>query len=159
MTTHLAGADLAAEIGQIVTTVFATMLGMDAAPAEQEWKSGTEKVTATVHLGGEWNGAIVLETSRKQACRLTARMLGGEPVEMVDNDVRDAMGELANMIGGNLKTVLCPTGTLSLPMVIDGSDYSFRVVHGSSIDRHAFASEEGFFWVTSVTMPALSSHR
>jgi chemotaxis protein CheX len=67
---------------------------------------------------------------------------------MVDDDVRDVPGELANMIGGNMKSILGQGIQLSMPSVVDGGDYSVRVC-GVAVRRQlAFESTEGFFWVT-----------
>ena len=39
----------------------------------------------------------------------------------------DAAGELANITGGSVKTLLAPTCSLSLPSVVMGRDYEFSV--------------------------------
>ena len=43
----------------------------------------------------------MFECTRDQACQLAGRFLAMDPPEAVDDDVRDMLGELANMIGGN----------------------------------------------------------
>jgi hypothetical protein len=58
------------------------------------------------------------------------------------------LGELANMIGGNLKCVLTRGIRLSMPSVVDGSDYSLRVCGAEIRERLAFGCAEGPFWVT-----------
>ena len=63
-------------------------------------------MTSAVQLTGEWNGAVLLECDRGQACRFAARFLSIDLPDAVDDVVRDVLGELANMIGGNLKCVL-----------------------------------------------------
>jgi len=49
--------------------------------------------------------------------------------------VRDALGELANMLAGNLKSVLPSGVVLSMPSVIEGSDYSLRICGKRLIER------------------------
>jgi chemotaxis protein CheX len=44
-------------------------------------------------------------------------MWGQGPAELGSREVYDAWGELVNMVGGNLKALLPPPGTLSLPHV------------------------------------------
>jgi chemotaxis protein CheX len=68
----------------------------------------------------------------------------------VDDDVRDVMGELANMVAGNLKCLL-PRGTgLSLPSVVEGSDYTLRVCGVHAVERMVFSSATGLFRITLI---------
>jgi CheY-specific phosphatase CheX len=60
------------------------------------------------------------------------------------------MGELANMIGGNLKSVLPRGASLSMPSVVEGSKYSVRVCGANRNKRMSFESPDGTFWVTLV---------
>jgi CheY-specific phosphatase CheX len=62
--------------------------------------------------------------------------------------VRDVLGELVNMIGGNMKCVLTRGIQLSMPSVVDGSDYSLRICGAAVRERLAFRCAEGAFWVT-----------
>jgi chemotaxis protein CheX len=71
-----------------------------------------------------------------------------EPPESVDDDVRDVLGELANMIGGNMKCGMTAGVKLSMPTVLDGSDYDLRVCGSQVQERLAFECAEGSFWVT-----------
>ena len=61
------------------------------------------------------------------------------------------MGELANMIGGNLKSVLPKGVTLSLPCVMEGKNYSFHVCKVNESFKIAFGGAHGTFWVTIFT--------
>ncbi len=76
------------------------------------------------------------------------------PPVAVNDDVRDALGELANMLAGNLKSVWPHGIDLSMPSVVEGTDYSLRVCGGSLIDRMAFSGELGVIWVTLIEMLA-----
>jgi hypothetical protein len=59
-----------------------------------------------------------------------------------------AEGELANMIDGNLKCVLARGLELSMPSVVDGSDYYLRIVGTEVLERMALECAEGVFWGT-----------
>ena len=104
-------------------------------------------MTATIHLAGDWNGALALECGRKQACAFAARFLSMDTPEMVDDVVRDVLGELANMIGGNLKCVLAGGLRLSMPSVVDGADHNLRVCRAGIRERLVFECAEGVFSV------------
>ncbi|MCF6378406.1 chemotaxis protein CheX [Nocardioides KLBMP 9356] len=72
---------------------------------------------ASVSVRGAWNGWITLEVSRAAAHDLTRRMLHDDDVD--DDDVRDAVGELVNVLGGNVKSLLVDGCVLGLPEVTD----------------------------------------
>ena len=56
----------------------------------------------------------------------------------IDDDVRDVMGELANMVAGNLKSLLPRGVDLSMPSVVEGSDYALRVCGVNAVERTDF---------------------
>ena len=85
----------------------------------------------------------MLECDRQQACAFAGRFLSMEPPETVDDVVRDVLGELANMIGGNLKCVLAGGLRLSMPSVVDGTDYSLRVCRAGTRERLVFRVRGG----------------
>jgi len=142
---------LPSEMSQIVGSVFQTMLGLEVAPDGPPWFPGNDRLTSAVHFAGDFNGAVLLECNRSQACRLAGRFLSIGAPETVDDVVRDVLAELANMIGGNMKCVLVPGTSLSMPSVVDGSDYSMRVCGAKVQERISFRSLEGEFWVTVLT--------
>ncbi len=65
--------------------------------------------------------------------------------------MRDVLGELANMIGGNLKSLLGSGIRLSMPSVVDGVSYSVRVCGAEIREQLAFECDEGLFWITVLT--------
>jgi chemotaxis protein CheX len=95
-------------------------------------------VGACVQITGAWEGAVRVDCSKALAQLATARFLGVEPAEVNMDQVRDAMGELANMSAGSVKPLLPPPCQLSLPAVADGSDYNFTVPQGQVILTSAF---------------------
>jgi hypothetical protein len=75
-------------------------------------------VSSWVRVSGPWNGTVVLTAGRETATELTRCLLRGHAPEVLDaEDVTDAMGELANVIGGNVKGVLPAPSLLGLPEV------------------------------------------
>jgi len=135
------------ELAQIVGYVFKTMVCLEVSESGQPWNPAGDRLTATIHLAGDWKGALALECGRKQACAFAARFLSIEEPEKVDDVVRDVLGELANMIGGNLKCVLAGGLTLSMPCVVDGADHNLRICRAGVRERLVFESVEGAFSV------------
>lgn len=138
------------ELEQIVRSVFDTMLQLQLDLCDREWLPDRERLISSVHLTGEWHGVAVLECDGRQACAFASRFLSMDPFKEVDDVVRDVLGELANMIGGNLKCVLGPGIRMSMPSVVDGSDHSLRVCGAVVGERLAFQCDEGVFWVTTL---------
>ena len=143
-----------ADLGRIAHDIFETMLGVEIEPAELEWQPARDRLTGAVYLAGAWRGAVLLECDRDQAYQFTNRLMAIPLPAEVNDDVRDTMGELANMLGGNLKSVLPHGVVLSMPSVVEGGDYSLRVCGGNAVvERTAYRSPAGVFWVTLVELP------
>ena len=76
------------------------------------------EVHSSVSIGGSWSGHVVYASSMVAARRAAAAFLAMEPDEVSQEDLSDVLGELANIVGGNVKAML-PTGAfLSLPQVV-----------------------------------------
>jgi chemotaxis protein CheX len=142
---------LLSELAQIVESVFETMMSLEVGECKTPWFPCDNRLTSAVHFAGDFHGALLLECDRRQACRFAGRFLSMDPAETVDDVVRDVLGELANMIGGNLKCIFSAGIRLSMPSVVDGSDYSVRVCGAEIRERLAFECAEGLFWVTVLT--------
>ena len=77
-----------------------------------------EVVSAWVDITGPWTGSVVLTCSPATARALTENVLMSRPPAVVDDvDVADALGELANVLGGNIKSVLPGESRLGLPQI------------------------------------------
>ncbi len=148
MPTELSAEIVPSELAQIVESVFETMLSLEVHETETPWFPGPDRLTSAVQLTGEWNGAVLLECDRGQSCYFAARFLSIELPGAVDDVVRDVLGELANMIGGNLKCILVPGIRLSMPSVVDGGSSSVRVCGTEVRERLAFQYDESTFWIT-----------
>jgi chemotaxis protein CheX len=77
-----------------------------------------EVISAWVDITGPWTGSVVLTCAPATAAALTESVLMTRPPTVVDDeDVADALGELANVLGGNIKSVLPGESTLGLPQI------------------------------------------
>ena len=141
------------DLVQIVEAVFATMLNLGVHESHLPWFPGGARLTAGVRLTGDWNGAVLVECDWHQARTFAGRYLGIHPPAASDEVACDFLGELANMIGGNLKSVLARGTQLSAPFVVDGSNSNFcGQPCGSEIaQRTAFHCGEGDLWITVLT--------
>lgn len=74
--------------------------------------------TGAVAIEGDHPGVVQITLTESGAARVARTMLdleAGAPVE--DADLADAIGELANIVGGNVKAMLPSASRLSLPRV------------------------------------------
>jgi len=140
------------DLASIVQSVFQTMMDLEVAVCEAPWTHAGNTITAAVHFVGQWRGATLVECDAPQACQFAARFMGIALPAMIDDDVRDAMGELANMVAGNLKSVLPHGVDLSMPSVVEGSDYSLRVCGAKAVERMTFSSAVGNFRITLIEL-------
>jgi chemotaxis protein CheX len=76
--------------------------------------------SAAVGIHGGWEGTVTVEVSDRLAGTLTEVMLGVEPGAVDDSEIADAVGELVNMVGGNIKSLMPGPSTLTLPNVAAG---------------------------------------
>jgi chemotaxis protein CheX len=77
-------------------------------------------VVATVAISGAWDGRVLLSFSEIASQRAAAALLGIGVDELSQGDVADAVGELANIIGGSVKSLMPQPTVLSLPAVAVG---------------------------------------
>jgi CheY-specific phosphatase CheX len=136
-------------VADVATTVYHTLLDVPLRCCPDSAANFRSAFTAAVHYAGAWKGALVLEGSMEQAADWAARLLPvSPPLEM--EDVRDSLGEIANVIAGNLKPMLPGGVGLSMPSVVQGGDYRSRVCGGTLTEQMDFADESGVFRITLI---------
>ena len=135
-----------------VEEVFETMLGVRCEHAERPAAADAESVTAVVGFGGVLSGACVFRTGGAASLKIAARMTGMEFGE-IDDTVKDAIGEICNMLAGSWKGRLpqlsANTG-LSVPAVITGSNYRLHVQAPEFRLDRSFHFEDAAFDVTII---------
>ncbi len=110
--------------------IFSSMLMMDITVNEVMGDHGplNDTITGMIGLAGTHKGVLAVHLPYSLAMAITASFLVMD-VKEINEDVHDAVGEIANMLGGNVKTILSEKGRdidLSLPSTISGSQYSFQ---------------------------------
>jgi chemotaxis protein CheX len=79
-------------------------------------------VCASVSMTGAWQGHLVVRCTSAAAHNAAAALLGMHRDEVTSEDITDALGELANILGGNVKSLLPEPSALSLPHVLISGD-------------------------------------
>jgi len=119
-------------IRQATRGVFGMMLGVEVADHDAFIDEGgpvhKEGVVALVGLAGNWAGSGTFSCSANLAAKISGQLLMQE-FTAIDDEVLDAIGEVTNMVLGNVKTSLeeelGPMG-LSIPTVIYGRNFTTR---------------------------------
>lgn len=119
----------AQEISDSTQEIFSSMVMLDVSPGEPFKRSDNKlvkSISGIIGLAGSVKGMLAIHLPDKAALAITTAFLGMD-VEEIDEDVCDAVGELANMLGGSMKTVLDPGGSnvqLSMPSAVHGEEYA-----------------------------------
>ena len=90
-------------------------------------ESGEWDISGIIGLTGEARGAVVISLKQELAMKLTSILTGAEYTKM-DDDVVDAVGEILNIIAGNVKQELEDAFSLviSLPTIVKGKEHSIN---------------------------------
>lgn len=109
-----------ATVQSIAEDAWTALVGEDEFLVPVPGELPADVVSSWVDVVGPWTGTVVLTTGRETAAGLTRALLGDHaPDELEDEDVADAFGEIANVVGGNVKAALPGPSGLSLPDVGD----------------------------------------
>lgn len=116
--------------------IFSSMIMLDVTPGEPFIRNNDKlinSISGIVGLAGNTRGMLAIHMANPAALAVTTAFLG-MAVEEIDDDVRDAIGELANMLAGSIKSILDPAGSdikLSMPSAIYGEGYSVDCLAGA----------------------------
>ena len=149
MTDSLCEDNLNSYLEKIVGNVYLTMIGSSTHPAEPAGIAFDSPLTGAVYYAGAWKGALVLECCERQAIGWAERLMSLTP-PVAPEDARDGLGELTNMIAGNLKPMLPPGVSLSMPSVVEGAGHKLRILGAHETETFAFADESGPFRIALV---------
>jgi len=124
---------IARDLREVVEVVWTVTLGfevLDAVgslppPAASTW-------CGCVRVVGGWSGLVKLSMAEVLARQAAAVMFGAPPESLSNDDLIDALGELTNVTGGNVKALLPGPSQLSLPSVVAGADLA-HVAPGESV--------------------------
>lgn len=109
------------EVCAIAAEIFAALVDGEEgslAPWQGPLPTTAHDVAAWVDVHGPWTGRASLETSSDAAAELARALLRLAPgTAVAKEDLVDALGEVANVLGGNVKALLPQYGTLGLPQV------------------------------------------
>jgi chemotaxis protein CheX len=135
-----------------VEEVFHMMLGAECYHVDEMPVEESETITAVVGFGGLLSGACVFRSGSTTALEIAGRLTGMEFAE-IDDTVKDAIGEVCNMLAGAWKgrvPDLSANCGLSIPAVITGSNYQIHVQAPEFRLHHTYRFDEAIFAVTII---------
>jgi len=115
--------------------VFASMIFIDIAaelPSADPASDIDPNLSSLIGLAGDLKGILAIHCPAAVALGITSSMLGMEVTEL-DEDVKDAIGEIANMVAGGLKVALASDDKkieLAIPTTVIG-----KSIHTSGLSR------------------------
>lgn len=145
--TSFTEAQVAGYVIDATKEVFSTMVMMeisDEFPLKEPVSRFKCSITGMVGFAGTYSGVISIHCPVALALKITSNMLGVDCDE-VNEDLNDAIGEIANMLGGSVKQVLSKGGLdvkLSIPTVISGEDYTVNSLSDNDCVVVPFTVEE-----------------
>lgn len=77
-------------------------------------------------IGPEIKGSMAITFDKNLACSIMKNMLG-EDVNDIDDDVRDMVGEMTNMICGGAKNILSQQAyhfEMAIPVIVSGAEHT-----------------------------------
>jgi len=144
--------DFAKKIINSTEEIFNTMIFLEISSGSP-LLAGTEvidcHVSAMIGLSGDFNSMLSIHCPGPVGMAITGAMLGME-VEEIDEDVKDTLGEIANMLAGGLKEAFAAENIsleLAIPTTVTGKSYTVSSPSKSDRVIIPFDLEQGRFFV------------
>jgi len=106
-------------------------------------------VSGIIGMTGSARGSLALSFSEKSILKVVSNMLG-ENYKEINDDVRDAVGEITNMISGVARKKLEAQGfniSAAIPTVVAGKDHAVIHVLGGPSIIIPFETVDGPFFI------------
>ena len=135
---------------QAAAEVFELMVGTTLGSSELATLPRVADHTAMIGLAGDLCGVLSFRCSNDSAAQIAGKMLGTDEVVSAEC-IRDALGEVCNMVAGAFKAQVSDVAEqcmLSVPTVVSGKDYElYPLVDGLRI-QVSKTFEEALVWMT-----------
>jgi len=115
---------------EVTSATFKDFVGVEVSPKHPHYLEPDKEydwdISSVIGLSGPIRGAVIISMKAELAMKLTDSIVGTKHTE-IDADVTDVVGEVVNIIAGNIKPKV-PNGdkiVISIPTVIKGKKISF----------------------------------
>lgn len=130
--------------------VFEMMVGTPLGPSDQVTLPRVADYTSMIGLAGDLCGVLSFRCGLDSAARIAGKMLGTDE-HTSEECVRDALGEICNMVAGSFKAQLSDVAEqcmLSVPMVVSGKDYQLYPLADGLRIQVSKSFEGALIWMT-----------
>ena len=128
------------DIEQTVRAIWDAMLDLPLERIDPQSCPCDPSITAVVVLDGDFDGAIQIGCGRAMALRITQAMFANDEQPSTE-DISDALGEVANMIAGNLKSAFPGHTSVGLPIVAFRTDYKLAIPGARQVGLVCYLSD------------------
>ena len=127
------------EICEYTENIWKSILSLEAKPDSNDSPDADKNfaLAGCVHITGAWEGTVTVDFPMSLAKQVAAIMFNLENQDVELDLVQDALGELTNMTGGNIKSLLPEPCYLSLPAVAV-TDSAMRVPGSELVSKVSF---------------------
>jgi flagellar motor switch protein FliN len=145
--------DISTKVPDSVINVFNTMLSMDVQMSQTVAQSALEgmRTVGAVSFAGDAMGLINIHVTSQFSRQMAAVLLDMDIGDVdIETDVNDVIGELSNIVGGNLKSIFSDVGLrceLSTPSITRGSSFRIESMNMERYERFAFSYQDHVFFV------------
>jgi flagellar motor switch protein FliN len=145
--------DINARVSEATIDVFDTKLSLKLESADAATAEGLEGIrnVGSVCFAGDATGMVSIHAGDSFSREMAAAMLGME-VEKIEGDeqIRDVLGEIGNIVGGSLKSAFTDAGlrcALSTPSFTSGTEFQIEALDMESYERFAFRCGKNIIFV------------
>jgi len=138
--------DIKSQVVKSIIEVFDTMFSATLEHTDSVTSESLEGVrnVGSVGFDGDATGMVSIHFSEMFAREMAANKLGMETDEIGgDEEVREMLGEMGNIVGGNLKSSFTDAGltcVLSPPTFTTGTEFEIEALNMEKYERFAFKS-------------------
>ena len=136
--------DIISTAGDTLIEMFDKMFEMKLEASDSTSESTIEglKIMGTVDFAGDVTGNTQILAGETLARIITAKM-SEKPLEEIkdEDEIKDVVGEMCNVVGGNLKAGFCDSGlncAISTPSIIFGEDFKVENLNMARYEHFIF---------------------
>lgn len=145
--------DINARVSEAIIDVFDTMLSLKLETTDADTAESLEGIrnVGSVSFAGDATGRVSIHANDSFSRDMAAAMLGMEAEKIEgDEQIRDVLGELGNIVGGNLKSAFTDAGlmcALSTPFFTSGTDFKMEALNMENYERFAFRCGKNIIFI------------
>jgi chemotaxis protein CheX len=151
---------LADDVWHVVEGVWESLLGTWPAPAAPV-APGPDWLTAVVTVDGDWSGAVSFSCPPRTALHVSRAMLDltSEEPDPDREDVEDAVREVVNVLGGNVKALVPGGRSLGLPALTRTPDVDGQLVDELHVGWPGHVARVGVWRADPTDRPSRTNHQ